>query len=154
MVSPLNCWNCDKKLNHENDDHFFWCNKSCHDEYDKKATKIMNKYKKWSEFMAGQGPCPRDMKHLAPPEKKSFSKPKKEPQEQNKRTCKKCGKPGHNARSCGKQRKRPPKKKRNKNGKKVSTKRATNIKHSKSTRKKRRCGKCKNFGHNARTCKK
>lgn len=180
MASIFNCWNCEKSLlgdHPQEEEYFFWCNKKCHDAYNRKVKKAGRVLAEWSDFMCNEGPCPKEMmdeareRHLLgennwvrtrPYIEKSEEPTKTAKADKSKkkggRTCGKCGKPGHNARTCGKQKEAKPAKPR----KRITSKRKTSSKKApikkKRTRKKgtkRRqytCRNCMRVGHNYRTC--
>lgn len=194
MASIFNCWACDKSLlgkpeRKGDDEYFFWCDKKCHDKYEKKISDSGRVMRAWSKFMCAEGPCPKEMREEARKQgilgpdnhlltgggqmpAEDDDEPKKAPRVKGQRLCGKCGEPGHNARTCGRQKKAPapkkgkPKKKRGpkkvskrkapsrkRGAPKVTTKRRGN-KRKASKRRRYQCSKCGGFGHNARTCNK
>lgn len=157
MIDIFRCFFCNKSLAGDrsakvDDEYFFWCDKKCHDDYHKKVEEDGRVLRQWSAYMCGEGPCPKEMRHLIvehkhdvddlpkkgkkskAPTAKATSKDSIKPG----RKCGKCGDVGHNARTCGKSEVPSPQKNKSR------------------TSKRRRyiCGKCGKPGHNARTCKK
>lgn len=172
MSDIFHCFFCKKSLLNKKrskgleNKHFFWCNKKCHDAYEAKIQEDGRVLREWSDFMCNEGPCPKEMLeearskgylgennwlHAGPPkavvmdsdDDRSPSKTK------SGRKCGKCGQPGHNARTCGRQKKKKSGKAL-KPRKKVTSRR----KSTKGSRRRQyKCGKCGVLGHNARTCK-
>lgn len=186
-ASLFNCWNCDKKLQEKRakivtkgrgkkkttktliDDLFFYCDAKCRDEHEKRIEKQHRPIRQWSAYMCGERDTPpRKFAHLVeqygwPKDQKQITVDEDEPETKSTgRKCGKCGKPGHNARTCGKQKKAPAKKrpappkkvvKKKRRGKKAPTKARRGRKKAVG-RTQYRCGICEGLGHNARTCDK
>lgn len=187
-LSIFHCFHCKKSLldkpeRKSEDEHFFWCNKKCHDAYDKHYEETSRPYREWSDYMCGErDEPPKEFAHLVPPkvieadDTGVFYKDD-DPRSPNagKRKCGKCGKPGHNARTCGREKKvAPPKKGRPKKKKRVTARRKGRLAPPKKVRGKKaptktrkprkgrkkkaagrrqyRCKLCGGIGHNARTC--
>ena len=108
------CWNCGADTTAQKRmQYIFWCNKKCHDVYDRKVDEKSRDMLAWSNYMCGEGQVPESMKHLVMEVKKIPSKPssgKKPTKRQNnkkKRVCGTCGKAGHNTRTCGRPKPEP-----------------------------------------------
>lgn len=128
-ISIFHCWACEKHLDagRKPEDYFFWCDKTCHDTYEKNVKKSGQKPRQWSNYMCGEGPCPEDMEpvsqdlHSLPKATNKKRGPsasgKKKAARAVKRirqlsdasndkkrtyTCGICGEKGHNARRCEK----------------------------------------------------
>lgn len=174
-VSLFNCWCCDKPLHNKEiktvsagrgkkkatkivADDFFYCDAKCRETHEKEQAASTRASQQWSEYMCGEREKPpKAFAHLA--EKYGPSKGRKtllavtEPEEVEEaatgRKCGKCGKPGHNARTCGRAKSQVA------GPKKVTKKRKQKRKASKKAgaRKQYQCSVCGGLGHNARTCK-
>lgn len=154
-ISIFHCWACGEKLTHDRgtEDYFFWCDKACHDKYEKDVKKSGRKLQQWSDYMCGEGPCPKGMEPLpeAPhsfikaPSKKKGAKPQKAKKSPQKRS-------------------RTPKKASKSSGKRKAARTVKRIRQlsdastvsDRSDNKKRtyKCGICGKKGHNARRCEK
>lgn len=144
MPDLFSCWTCGTSLLNrskaKSSKFPFHCNKKCQDTYEKKCADELKLTEAWSDFMCGEGECPKEFHEQA--EKMGlFNHGKVVTVESEEPT--------------REERLRAIRAKRVAKAKKRQTSKKNAVKSFFSGVKgKRKCGTCGESGHNARTCKK
>ena len=144
MPDIFSCWTCKTSLLNrtkaKSSKFPFHCSKKCQDAYEKKCADEMALTQAWSDFMCGEGECPKEFQEQA--EKMGLFNHGKVVKAEPIELTREERLAAIRAKRVAKSRKRTSKKK------------ASNPLKDLFKGSKRKCGKCGETGHNARTCKK